>query len=49
MLIAYYCFINLGMLPKTYENLDYENKRLVRCFVLKDLLKREKQNKELGR
>lgn len=40
--MAYYCFTNLGWSPKKYTELEYNERALVKEFVLKDLMKRKK-------
>ena len=43
---AYYCFINLGWPPSQYENLPYDERRLVTLFVLRELISRKREEDE---
>lgn len=46
LFMAYYCFINFGILPHEYDELPFEEKQLVNCFAYRDLVQRKNQNKE---
>jgi hypothetical protein len=43
MFIAYYCFVNYGILPHEYDELPYNEKELVGCFAYRDLMQRKKE------
>ena len=43
MFIAYYCFVNYGILPHEYDELPYNEKKLVGCFAYRDLMQRKKE------
>lgn len=45
-LAAYYCFINLGWPPSQYDNLPYNERRLVTLFVLRELISRKRAEDE---
>ncbi|MFR1527997.1 MULTISPECIES: hypothetical protein [Anaerotignum] len=46
-MIAYYCFVNFGMLPHQYAELPYPERVLIAEFVTKEIHDREQQRKEM--
>lgn len=42
-MIAYYCFVNFGILPHQYAELPYQERALIKEFVSKEVKDREKQ------
>ena len=49
MLVAYYCFTNLGWPPSQYDGLPLRDKLLVREFALKSMRDRGKALQEMQR
>ena len=49
MLVAYYCFTNLGWPPSQYDGLPLRDKLLVREFALKSMRDRDKELEEMQR
>ena len=37
VLVAYYCFVNLGWAPSQYDNLSPEDHALVKMFALRSM------------
>lgn len=35
MLVAYYCFVNLGWSPSQFNDLPFQEKKLVTAFALR--------------
>ena len=49
VLVAYYCFANLGWPPSQYDGLPLRDKLLVRAFALKSMRDREQELQEVQR
>lgn len=48
MLVAYYCFVNLGWPPSQYNNLPPREKRLVAEFAIKNMEDEKKLRDQIG-
>lgn len=47
MLVAYYCFDNLGWSPGKYDSLPAREKALVRAFALRSMKKRREETQRM--
>lgn len=47
MLVAYYCFVNLGWTPGQYDALPEREKALVRQFAIHAMEKKAKEEQQM--
>ena len=46
MLVAYYCFVNLGWPPSKFNNLPFLEKKLVTAFALRAMRTQKEAQKK---